>query len=236
MDQIAEIQCKVHSIEPLTEIVSRVLLKPDMPMAYKAGQYLRVIMGSEDKRPFSIASVPGNDDQMLELHIGAGPDNSYASEVLDKMQQQGQISVDGGHGKAFVRENLPRPTILVAGGTGFSYTYSILKELLEQNYHEPVFLYWGTRTKDDMYRFDELVALAETHNDFTFVPVIEQPPQNWQGKTGWVHKAVLEDFVSLEPYYVYIAGRFEMAGVAREEFHQKGLMLEHLFGDAYEFI
>ena len=236
MDQIAEIQCKVHSIEPLTEIVSRVLLKPDSEMTFKAGQYLRVIMGSEDKRPFSIASAPGTKDALLELHIGAGPGNDYAGQVLNKMQEHGEILVDGGHGKAFLRENLPRPTILVAGGTGFSYTYSILQELLEQNYHEPVFLYWGTRTLEDMYRFDELTALAEKHSDFTFVPVVEQPPEEWQGKTGWVHKAVLEDFVSLEPYYVYVAGRFEMAGVVREDFHQKGLMLDHLFGDAYEFI
>lgn len=236
MEQIAEIQCKVENIEPLTGIVSKVVLKPETSMNFKAGQYLRVVMGKEDKRPFSIANAPGTEGDFLELHIGAGPDNSYASQVLTKMQEQGEIIVDGGHGKAFLRENLPRPTILVAGGTGFSYTFSILKEYLEKNYHEPVFLYWGTRTKEDMYHFDTLKTLEENYKDFTFVPVIEQPPEGWQGKTGWVHKAVLEDFVSLEPYYVYVAGRFEMAGVAREDFHNKGLLLDHLFGDAYEFI
>lgn len=236
MEQIAEIQCSVQNIEPVTDIVSRVVLKPQVPMTYKAGQYLRVVMGKEDKRPFSIASAPCCDEGLLELHIGAGPDNSYASQVLTKMKEQGKVIVDGGHGKAFVRENLPRPTILVAGGTGFSYTYSILLELLDKGYHEPVFLYWGTRTQEDMYQFEQLKVLEAQHRDFTFVPVIEHPPEDWQGKTGWVHKAVLEDFVSLEPYYVYVAGRFEMAGVAREEFHLKGLVLEHLFGDAYEFI
>ena len=66
--------------------------------------------------------------------------------------------------------------------------------------------------------------------------MVEDPPVNWQGKTGWVHKAVLADFVSLEPYQVYLAGRFEMAGAAREDFQQQGLLLENLYGDAYEFI
>ena len=193
-------------------------------------------MGEEDKRPFSIANAPDPDDTRLELHIGAGPGNDYAGQVLERMQNDGEISVDGGHGSAHLRENLPRPTILMAGGTGFSYTYSILLELLKQNYHEPVFLYWGTRTLDDMYAYQELKKLEKEYRDFTFVPVIEQPPEDWKGKTGWVHKAVLEDFVSLEPYYVYVAGRFEMAGVAREEFHTKGLILDHLFGDAYAFI
>lgn len=236
MQQIAEITCQVDSIEPLTDVVSKVVLKPETPMQFKAGQYLRVVMSEQDKRPFSIASAPCEDHDLLELHIGAGPANAYAAEVLEKMLTDKKVTVDGGHGKAYLRENLQRPTILMAGGTGFSYTYSILKELLSQKSREPIFLYWGTRTLDDMYCYDELNALSEKHKRFRFNPVVEEPPQGWRGKTGWVHKAVLDDFISLEPYYVYVAGRFEMAGVARDDFHTKGLMLEHLFGDAYEFI
>lgn len=230
-----EILCNVERIEPLTEIVSRVILAPQQKVDYLPGQYLRVIMGPEDKRPFSIANAPA-DNNHLELHIGAGPENSYASEVLDKMRNENSITIDGGHGKAFLREIGPRPTILLAGGTGFSYTYSILRKLINQNSHEPIFLYWGTRTLEDMYAYDALLELDKTHKYFRFIPVLDQPHEEWQGKTGWVHKAVLADFVSLEPYHVYVAGRFEMAGVAKEDFHNKGLILEHLYGDAYEFI
>ncbi len=228
-------RCTVEKIEPLTPVVSRVLLSTASPMQFKAGQYLRVIMGEDDKRPFSIANVP-NTDNVLELHIGAGPDNSYASEVLAVMNETGKVVVDGGHGKAYLREVGPRPTILMAGGTGFSYTFSILKQLLGNNSHEPIFLYWGAKTKQDLYAYDQLMDMQRQHKYFKFVPVLESPPEDWQGKTGWVHKAVMDDFVSLEPYFVYLAGRFEMAGVAREDFHSKGLINEHLFGDAYEFI
>lgn len=230
-----DLSCTVEKIESLTPVVSKVLLSTESPMTFKAGQYLRVIMGEKDKRPFSIANAP-NDDNLLELHIGAGPENSYASEVLDVMQQTGKVMVDGGHGKAFLREVGPRPTILLAGGTGFSYTFSILKELLGNNSHEPIFLYWGAKTREDLYAYDDLIGMQRQNKYFKFVPVLENPPQDWQGKTGWVHKAIMDDFVSLEPYFVYVAGRFEMAGVAREDFHTKGLLHEHLFGDAYEFI
>lgn len=229
------IVCKIESIEPLTSVVSKIVLNPQQQVTFKPGQYLRVIMGPEDKRPFSIANAP-LDNNLLELHIGAGPGNTYASEVLDKMSEDQQIIIDGGHGKAFLREIGPRPTILLAGGTGFSYTHSILQKLIGQNSHEPIFLYWGTRTLEDMYAYDELLDMHKKHKHFNFVPVLDQPHDGWKGKTGWVHKAVLEDFVSLEPYHVYVAGRFEMAGIAKEDFHNKGLMLEHLYGDAYEFI
>jgi NAD(P)H-flavin reductase len=230
-----EISCQVVEITPLTHSVKRVLLAPASPLTFKAGQYLQVIMGEKDRRPFSIANAP-KDDNLLELHIGAGQDNKYANEVLERMQQHSHISIDGVHGNAYLRDNVIKPIILLAGGTGFSYTYAILQQLQMKPRSEPIFLYWGTRTIDDMYAFDELCQTEKSHKNFKFMPVLEQAPENWTGRTGWVHKAVVADFVSLEAYQVYVAGRFEMAGVAREDFHQKGLLLANLFGDAYQFI
>ena len=226
--------CDVTSIEPLTENVYRVKLSPTSRYDFLPGQYLRVVMGEQDHRPFSIANIPGDD--YLELHIGAEPGNQYAGEVLESMRSDGKITIDGGHGNAHWQPSLDLPTVLLAGGTGFSYTYSILQAMLEGPLTQPVFLYWGTRTKEDMYHAELLQNLADKHDLFTFRPVVEFPEDTWEGLTGRVHEAVLSDFVSLEPYQVYIAGRFEMAGVAREAFCQRGLQKSHLFGDAYAFI
>lgn len=230
-----KILCKVESIEPLTETIVRVMLQPADKLEFIAGQYLQVIMGESDKRAFSIANAPRADGR-VELHIGADPANQYAAQVVDNMRDLGEIYIEGGLGKAYVRETDVKPTILLAGGTGFSYTLAILQQLLNKPLQEPLFLYWGTRTLNDMYAYETLTQLANEHSKFTFVPVIEHPENSWQGKTGWVHKAVLADFVSLESYQVYVAGRFEMAGVAREDFHQQGLHLANLYGDAFEFI
>ena len=229
------IQCKVEKIEALTKSVSRVTLIPSQTVNFIPGQYLRVILAENDKRPFSIANAP-REDGRLELHIGAESGNNYAVEVLQRMHDNGKISIDGGHGKAFLHREKLKPIVLVAGGTGYSYTSAILQHLLASPLKEPVFLYWGVRDLGDLYAYQELCELDERFNRFRFVPVVENPATSWQGKTGWVHKAVLADFVSLEPYQVYIAGPFEMAGVAREEFHQQGLLLDNLYGDAYEFI
>lgn len=232
--------CKVDSIVALNPVVSLVTLTPQQAFSHQAGQYLKVVMGEDDQRPFSIANAPRKDEK-IQLHIGAEPGNSYAGEVLDRMRQDGEITVNGGLGSAYMRTSISMPTILLAGGTGFSYTQAILQKILEVAQHteghkDPLFLYWGTRSTADMYAYEELVALAKQHEHFTFIPVVEHPGHQWAGKTGWVHKAVLEDFVSLEPYRVYVAGRFEMAGIAREEFHQQGLILKNLYGDAFEFI
>lgn len=231
---MSEIQCQVINISPLTSNVYKVELAPASGMKFKAGQYVLVHMGEDDKRPFSIASAPVNSGK-IELHIGADENNAYASEVLAKMRDEKRISLSGGHGDAHLQPD-GKPIVLIAGGTGFSYTYSILQQLLHDSPDADVTLYWGGREKADLYLFDELTELSKAHPNFTFVPVVEFPQGKWEGKTGWVHKAVMDDYEDMSSLQVYIAGRFEMAKVARDDFTQRGLAKERLFGDAYAFI
>jgi aquacobalamin reductase/NAD(P)H-flavin reductase len=226
---------KVEKIEDLTDTIKRIVLQPQSTFSFIAGQYLQVIMGQDDKRPFSIANAP-RDDGSIELHIGAEPGNEYALQVIEKMSKDGQIDIEGGLGTAHFNAEPNKPIILLAGGTGFSYTWSILQQLLNKPLNAPVLLYWGTRSKQEMYAFDELTALAQQHPLFTFVPVLEFPPVDWTGKTGWVHQAVVKDLTDLSGFQVYVAGRFEMAKVVRDDFAKLGLPSSSLFGDAYAFI
>ncbi|MGL5025372.1 MAG: NAD(P)H-flavin reductase, partial [Shewanella oncorhynchi] len=47
---------------------------------------------------------------------------------------------------------------------------------------------------------------------------------------------IKQDFVSLNGYDIYIAGRFDMVGAAREIFREIGVEEAHLYGDAFAFI
>jgi aquacobalamin reductase/NAD(P)H-flavin reductase len=228
------IQCDIQCIDAVTDAVYRVQLKPQSEFVFKAGQYLLVHMSDEDKRPFSIASKSEHSG-VIELHIGADKNNAYAYEALERMQTNDTITVSGGFGEAYYRDEA-KANILVAGGTGFSYTYSILLEALSKNPDADVTLYWGARKQEDFYLLDELTALSDEHKYFTLIPVVEFPGDDWKGRTGWVHKAVLNDYPSLSEKRIYIAGRFEMAKTARDDFHQQGLPQDALFGDAYAFI
>jgi aquacobalamin reductase/NAD(P)H-flavin reductase len=226
--------CTVESIEAQTSIVHKVVLLPEQSVEFKAGQYLQVVMGEKDKRPFSIASSP-SDANRLELHIGADPANSYAFEVLTNCKETGQLSIEAPLGNAFLRES-NKHAIIVAGGTGYSYAKSVLLSCLECQPDREITLYWGAKTAADLYELSELEALSLKHAQFTFYPVVETPADDWTGHTGWVHKAVLKDVPDFNGKQVYVAGRFEMSAVIREEFSLVGLDKNELFGDAYAFI
>lgn len=229
-----KVTCSVEALEEMAETLWYVRLRPVQAVDFQPGQYLLVVMADDDKRPFSIANMPG-EAGVLELHIGASPDNTYAMQVLKRMQEQGQIEVQLPAGKAYLRESR-HPVILMAGGTGFAYTRSILQQMLADGLHKPVFIYWGVRNEEHLYAHEELTAWAAEHRQLTYVPVVQNDNEHWQGRTGLVHESIMEDFPSLTGYDIYVAGRFEMAGVAREAFKEKGVDAERLFGDAYEFI
>lgn len=55
------IRCQVVSVTPFNDAVYQVILKPETAFDFHAGQYLSVVMGEKDKRPFSIASAPNAD-------------------------------------------------------------------------------------------------------------------------------------------------------------------------------
>ncbi len=235
-----QINCKVKSIKSLACHTFQILLHPEQPVEFKAGQYLQVVMAEKDKRPFSIASSPCRHHGEIELHIGAAEHNAYAGEVVEAMrlaqQNDSHIVIDAPHGEAWIREDSEQPILLIAGGTGFSYVRSILDHCVSQQIKKPIFLYWGARNESQLYAKAEIEAIAAAHNNVTFVPVVEQG-ENWHGKLGNVLEAVKSDFTSLADMDIYIAGRFDMAGTAREQFvSEKQADKNRLFADAYAFI
>lgn len=228
------IQAEVVSIEAVTDFVNIVKLKPLTPASFEAGQYLQIVLSDEDKRIFSVGSSPNA--ELIELHIGAGPEDSYPRGALDYMAANKEVTLEIGLGNAQLQQDVTRPIILMAGGTGFSYTKSIADFLAETQPEQTVLLYWGVKREEALYAKQEMEQWAANHEHFQFIPVVEEPSDNWQGKTGFVHKAVMEDIVSLEPYEVYLAGPFKMAGVAREDFIKQGALKERLHADAFAFI
>lgn len=230
------LSCKVTSVEAITDTVYRVRLSPEAPFSFRPGQYLMVVMDERDKRPFSLASTPAESSD-IELHIGASELNLYAMAVMDRILKEKCITVDIPHGDAWLREEGERPLVLIAGGTGFSYARSILVAALEQQPNRDISIYWGGRELKHLYDLGELEALSVNHPNLKVIPVVEQPEDGWQGRSGTVLSAVLQDFSTLSEHDIYIAGRFEMAKIARERFvAERGAQEDHMYGDAFSFI
>ena len=74
------------------------------------------------------------------------------------------------------------------------------------------------------------------HDNFSFVPVLSDalPEDNWTGRTGFVHRAVMEDFPDLSGYQVYACGAPVMVEAAHADFTaQCNLPEDEFYSDAF---
>ena len=74
--------------------------------------------------------------------------------------------------------------------------------------------------------------------NFTFIPVLSDPApdDDWPGRTGFVHKAVLDDFKDLSGYQVYACGAPAMIDAARRDFTTlRKLPDDEFFADSFTY-
>jgi CDP-4-dehydro-6-deoxyglucose reductase/3-phenylpropionate/trans-cinnamate dioxygenase ferredoxin reductase subunit len=200
---------------------------------FQAGQYLQVVLPDGDRRNYSMANPPHENDG-VELHIRRVPGGRFSEGVLGDLAPGSKLAVELPYGQFFLRESSTAPAILVATGTGFAPIKSIVEDALKRGIRRPMRLYWGGRTRADLYMLDRIEKWAARSASFSFVPVLSEAPGDWQGRAGLVHRAVLEDHPDLAGVEVYACGNPLMIAAAKADFaREAGLPEERLYSDAF---
>lgn len=237
--EIKTLPARVASLRKLSDDVMEVTLKlPEAErLAFKAGQYIEIILRDKSRRAFSIANSPSN-DEVLELHLRHIEGGKFTEHVFNEMKEKAILRFQGPFGSFHIRENSNRPIILVAGGTGFAPIKAMLEQLIEEEDTRPIHLYWGVRTKSDLYRNDLAEKWAFQHKHISYTPVLSEvkdDDKEWHGRRGFVHIAVIEDFTDLSGFDIYMAGPPIMIETAKDSFTKQQLPAEQLFTDSFEF-
>ncbi|MGV0821060.1 FAD-binding oxidoreductase [Martelella sp. AMO21009] len=185
---------------------------------FKAGQYLRVFLpgGAGDSRNYSMANPPRKNDQ-VELHVRRVPGGAFSDAILRDLSKGDTLDIEVPFGQFGIEEG-DGDTILLASGTGFAPIKSIVEDLIDHGNDRPVRLYWGANKIADLYHLALAQKWAEKFGWFSFVPVVLEPEGEWSGKTGFVHRAVLEDFPDMSRCRVYACGAPAMVNAAATDF------------------
>lgn len=225
------VPCRVDSIEyPANEIaIIKLRLPPGMDFSYLAGQYIHLINNGE-RRSYSIANMCklGNG---IELHIRKVENGRFSNLIFNELKENQLFRIEGPFGSFFVRDS-SGPIIFIAGGTGFAPVKAMIEKLLVENSQREIYFYWGVTSKDLIY--SELPKGWELgYKNIHYVPVLSGEDNNWSGRNGFVHLAVLEDFKSLQGVEVYACGSSEMINCAKRDFLKQGLSAEDFYSDAF---
>src|SRR5574343_1220520 len=205
-------------------------------LQFLAGQSIDILLKADKKRSYSLANAP-HDDALLQLHIRHVPGGLFTDQVFSTMTVRDILRFSGPHGTFYLREESPKPMILLAGGTGFAPIKAIVEHAIAEESKRPMFIYWSARARADLYLNALPERWAAEHAHIAYVPVLSEPAAGdaWQGRTGFVHQAVLADFPDLSGHQVYACGAPVMIEAAKRDFMAQGLPEEEFFADAFSF-
>ncbi len=242
--QIRTLPARVEKVEKPAADVAILYLK--LPAAerlqFLAGQYIDILVkdqatGAVKRRSFSMANAP-HDDAFLQLHVRKAPGGTFSKYVFEEMKERTILRFEGPLGTFYLREDSDKPIVFVAGGTGFAPIKGLIEHAFHTELDREMVLYWGARSKADLYLPELPLQWAAAHPNFTYIPVLSDPlpEDNWPGRTGFVHQAVLDDFPSLAGYQVYACGAPAMTDIAKATFiGAKHLPEDEFFCDAFTY-
>jgi len=235
---VLKLPSRVLSLDKPTADVAvlRLQLPATQNFQFHAGQYVEFILRDGARRSYSMANAPHSTPGFIELHIRHMPGGKFTDHVFGAMKEKDILRMEGPYGSFFLREDSDKPIVLLASGTGFAPIKAIIERMQHLGLTRPTTLYWGCRSKADLYLHDWALQAAATMPQLRYVPVLSEPKaeDGWDGRVGFVHQAVLADLPDLSGHQVYACGAPIMVDSARADFSAKaGLPAEEFYADAF---
>lgn len=234
---IKKMPSRIAKLEKLSDDV--MLMSLQLPanerLQYRAGQYIEFLLKDGKRRSYSMANAPHLDAQ-ISLHIRHMPGGLFTDQVFSTLKERDILRFEGPHGSFFLREDSDKPIILLASGTGFAPIKALMEHLIFIESQRPVTLYWGGRRPADLYMHTLCEAWMQTLPHFKYVPVISnaEAADAWQGRTGFVHQAVIADHADLSSYQVYACGAPIVVESAQRDFVQQcHLPADEFYADSF---
>ncbi|BCD86952.1 hypothetical protein PSm6_33590 [Pseudomonas solani] len=144
--------------------VARLRLRPQRPLRYSAGQHLLLWSAEGIARPYSLASVPG-EEPWLEFHIDCRQPGAFA-DALRQLGIGGTLRLGELRGGAlhYDPDWAGRPLLILASGTGLAPLWGILREALRQHHQGAIRLIHLAHDPAAHYLAEPLRALAARHD------------------------------------------------------------------------
>ncbi len=207
-------------------------------LRYHAGQYIEVLLRDGSRRSYSMANAPHTqgDKPWIELHIRHLPGGLFSDQVFGAMKEKDILRLEGPFGSFYLREESPKPIVLLASGTGYAPIKALIEQLIFKGSDRPVVLYWGCRSRADLYLHEAALELSAQLPQLRYVPVLSEPlaSDGWTGRTGFVHHAVMADLPDLSGHQVYACGAPVMVESAQRDFIERcGLLADEFYADAF---
>ena len=159
---------------------------------FKPGQYVQLLVpGTDQFRAYSIASQPSTakaGNPSFELIVRYVPGGLCTGWIHKALAVGDRVKLTGPFGDFFLREDSDREIVAIGGGSGMAPMRSIVMHLAEQGMPRKTTLFFGARTRRDLFYVDVFRDLEKRFPNFRYFPALSEPrpEDNWTGEVGFV--------------------------------------------------
>lgn len=180
-------------VSPNTNIYRFALPRSGDVLGLPIGQHITITAHLGDK-DYTKAYTPISsdfDEGHFELLVKHYPEG-HASKFLNNLRLQQTIRVKGPKGKFMYRPNMVKHIGMIAGGTGISPMLQILTAIVrEPTDVTRVSLVFANVSEMDILLKEDIDEIAEKYPYFKVHYVLNEPPKDWEGSTGFVTEDII---------------------------------------------
>ncbi|MEQ9088842.1 MAG: 2Fe-2S iron-sulfur cluster-binding protein [Alphaproteobacteria bacterium] len=219
------------AVHDLTHDMKEFRFKGEGPAEFLPGQYaLMSLPGVGGVRAYSMSNIANRegiwDFQIKRVPDGAGTGYLFGDDGFGLGQK---IELDGPYGVAYLRPEVERDIVCVAGGSGLAPVVSIARGMVTDPRMDgrKMHFFYGCRGPMDLCGEDMLAELPGYGDRIKFHVAISMPEldanKTWKGRTGFIHEVVKEVLGdSIPEFEYYMAGPPPMVDAV-----QRMLMMEY---------
>jgi predicted ferric reductase len=175
------------------------VLKPDGHdgFAFHPGQFAWIKTGRTPfgvgQHPISLSSqgdvAPGGNIAFTIKNLG-----DWSGEEVPAIEPGQRVWVDGPHGVFTMDREQAMGYVFIGGGVGITPLYSMLQTMVRREDERPVVLFYGAANSEAM-TFREALSALEDDLNLTFVPVLSDPEEGWEGETGFINADIMQKYL-----------------------------------------
>lgn len=188
---------RVVAKQRLTEmmILLRLQLDSGELLEHSPGQFLQISLPGYGEAPISLCSSP-TQIETFELCVAAV---GNLSEAMHDLRPGDYVGIRGPYGHGFPLDDLRgRDILCVAGGIGLAPLRSLINYVADRRseFGRMILVYGARIPKEQLFKDD--LALWDARDDFETLYTVDQPDDDWTGRTGVV-TIPLRDEVTVSP-------------------------------------
>jgi predicted ferric reductase len=188
------------------------------------------------QHPISMSSAgdvePGGEVRFTIKNLG-----DWSGEEVPGLKAGDRIWLDGPHGVFSVDREQAMGYIFIGGGIGITPLYSMLQTMVEREDVRPVLLFYGGDDWDSLTFREELDELTSRMN-LQIIYVLEDPPDGWEGETGYVTAEVLRRYLpkQYKRFVYFICGPDPLMDAMEEVLPELGVPQEKVQTERFAMV